>query len=121
MATMPSEYDLTRCFQTIAAIETELGRLTANLTECQFHAPPRTGGWSIGHCLEHLILTGNAFLVTWDAAIEAAVFARRQSDGPFPYSWLGRRILHFSQPPFPVRVKDPPPLCSCLPPPLAEN
>jgi len=121
MATIPSEFDFPRCVQSIAAIERELGRLTANLTECQFHAPPRMGGWSIGHCLEHLILTGNAFLVKWDAAIEAAVSAGHQSDWPFPYSWLGRAILRFAEPPYRVRIKTTRQFVPCWRRPLEET
>lgn len=105
MVTIPSEYDLPLCLQAMAAIEADLAKLTANLTAGQFQAPPRAGGWSIGYCIEHLILSGNAFLVKWDAAIHAARPGGRQSDGPFRYSWLGRGILRFAEPPYRVKVK----------------
>jgi DinB family protein len=105
MQTIPNGYDLSRCMQAVAAIDAEMIRLTANLTECQFHAPPRAGGWSVGQCIEHLILTGNAFLLEWDAASQAGISAGLLSEGPFPYSWLERSILRFAEPPYRLRTK----------------
>jgi hypothetical protein len=101
MPTIPGQYDTSRCLQTITEIEADLARLTAQLTECQFQAPPRNGGWSVAYCVEHLILTGNAFVAEWDAAL---VLGRR-SEGPFRYSWLGRGILRFFEPPYRMRIK----------------
>jgi len=101
MPTIPSEYDASRCLRTITEIEADLGQLTARLTECQFQAPPRTGGWSVAYCVEHLILTGNAFLSEWDAALASG----RRGEGPFRYSRLGRLILRFFEPPYRMRVK----------------
>jgi hypothetical protein len=113
MSTIPYKYDIPRCLLSIAAIEGDVRQLTATLTECQFQAPPRTGGWSIGYCIEHLILTGNAFLGGWDAALRTATANGQRSDGPFPYSWLGRAILRFAEPPYRVRVKTTRPFAPC--------
>jgi hypothetical protein len=105
MAAIPGGYDISRCVQAIRAIDADLERLTSNLTECQFHAPSRAGGWSVGQCIEHLILTGDAFLPAWDGAIGTAVTAGARSDGPFHYSWTQRAILRFAEPPYRVRIK----------------
>ena len=104
MDTTHSHFDVSRSLQAVEAIEHDLARLTANLTECQFQAPPRTGGWSIGYCIEHLTLTGNGFLVEWDAALKAAAKQRLRSEGPFPYSLLQRSILMFAEPPYKMKV-----------------
>jgi DinB family protein len=88
----------------MTAIEAELEQLTADLTESQFQAPPRTGGWSVGHCLEHLILTGNAFLARWDAALATPKNGRR-IDGPFTYSWWWRSVLQFADAHSRLKVK----------------
>ena len=103
MTTIPSEYDTSRCLQALADIEADLDRLTEDLTEAEFQAPPRSGGWSIGYCAEHLILTGNAGLAMWDAALATG----RRNHGPFRYSWLGRAILRFAEPPYRMRIKTP--------------
>jgi len=79
-------------------IEEELNRLTAGLTECQFHAPPRDGGWSIGYCIEHLVATGHDYIAQWDRLI-AAQARLSVSAGPcvfaYPYNWWQRGLLHF--------------------------
>jgi hypothetical protein len=113
MDTKPSDYDAQRCLQTIGAIEADLGRLTANLTEAQFQAPPRTGGWSIAYCIEHLTLAGNSFLREWEAALGRAAVTGGHGDGAFAYSWLQRRILDFAEPPYGVKIKAPKPLEPC--------
>ena len=98
-------FEIGQCLRDIQSVEADLRGLTANLTECQFQAPPRTGGWSIAYCIEHLILTGNAFMNEWDAALEAASSKGSRGNGPFPYSWLQRKLLDFAEPPYLVRVK----------------
>ncbi len=105
METIASRFEVSRSLKALESIEADLARLTENLTECQFQAPPRVGGWSIGYCIEHLTLTGNGFLVEWDTALRAAALQGLKSDGPFPYSFLQRSILRFAEPPYTVKVK----------------
>jgi len=103
MATTPVGFSVPNCLEAMMAIEADLAELTADLTEGQFHAPSRAGGWSIGHCIEHLTLTGNAFLAKWDAALKPP--APSSNDRFFAYSWWQRRILEFAEPPYLVRTK----------------
>jgi hypothetical protein len=65
-------FQASRCLAAVTAIEADVSRLVEGLTEEQFHAPSRlkSGGWSIGFCLEHLILTGQAFLPKWDIVLQ---------------------------------------------------
>jgi hypothetical protein len=113
MDTNPSSFDAVKCLQAIAAIEADLRRLTANLTEAQFQAPPRTGGWSIAYCIEHLTLAGNSFLREWEAALDGAAANACHGDGAFAYSWLQQRILGFAEPPYSVKIRAPKPLEPC--------
>lgn len=113
MDTMPSQFEVSQSLQALEAIEADLRQLIANLTECQFQAPPLTGGWSIGHCIEHLTLTGNGFLGEWDAALQSAARQGLRSDGPFPYSFWQRSILRFAEPPYGIKVKTTRPFAPC--------
>ncbi|MGJ5819912.1 DinB family protein [Paludibaculum fermentans] len=90
-------FDLARWLDAAAAIETELIELTTDLTEAQFHAPPRTGGWSIGHCIEHLILAGNALLPELDAALRRPNGAAQRVEQGRPYSWWQRKLLRYAE------------------------
>src|SRR5437764_9667981 len=112
METRPSGFDLPSCVQSIQAIEADLQRLTAGLTDSQFHAPSSRGGWSIGYCIEHLILTGAAFMAQWDAAL-AAPAAGHPHKQPVFYSWLQRRVLQFVEPPYHWKTRSPRSLHPC--------
>jgi hypothetical protein len=97
MVIVASRFDLAGCLTAAAAIEVELSQLTTGLTEAQFHAPTRTGGWSMGYCIEHLVLTGHAFLPKWDMALREAAGTQSNGDTAFRYGWWQRRILHYAQ------------------------
>jgi len=108
----PRSFDAATCLKSLAAIEAEVQRLTADLTEAQFQAPPRTGGWSIGYCIEHLTLAGDRFLAEWAAALNRAEPNTRHCGG-FAYSWLQRRIIAFAEPPYGFKIKATKPLEPC--------
>jgi hypothetical protein len=97
MDTVASRFDLAGCLTAAAAIEDELSQLTTGLSEAQFHAPTRTGGWSMGYCIEHLVLTGKAFLPKWDMALSEAVATKLNGNAPFEYAWWQRRILQYAE------------------------
>jgi DinB family protein len=109
MATIATGFDLAGCLKAAAAIEADLTRLATALTEAQFHAPPRAGGWSVGYCIEHLVLTGQALLPKWDAALKKAAEAKRLDDAVFPYAWWQRRILEFAENPSRLKQRTTPP------------
>jgi hypothetical protein len=104
---VPDCFGQERCLDAMAAIETDLSQIAATLTEAEFHAPTRTGGWSVAYCIEHLVLTGQSFLPIWDAALREAVENKRYGDGPFPYPWWRRRILSLTEPPHRLKFKTP--------------
>src|SRR5690349_2188147 len=100
MTRLPNGFDLPRCGEVLSLIETDLGRLISSLTESQFHAPPRTGGWSIAYCIEHLILTGHAFMSEWDTALKSARANGHYAAHRPPYAWWQRSLLYFMEPPY---------------------
>jgi hypothetical protein len=99
MATAANQFDLQGCLDAASGIEADLARLTAGLTESQFHAPTRTGGWSVGYCIEHLVLTGQAFLPKWDMALKQAARRGCPCAQTFHYAWWQRKILQSAENP----------------------
>lgn len=92
--TPPNGFDIAGCVSAATAIEVDLARLTASLTEAQFHASPRLGGWSVGYGIEHLVLIAQAFLPQWEKAL------RKGEEASYPnvlratrYAWWQRRLL----------------------------
>jgi hypothetical protein len=113
MANQPSGYRASDCLLAAHAIEADIQRLASDLTEAQFHAPSLTGGWSVAYCIEHLILTGHAFLLKWEQALKDAAARQLYGTGPFPYRWWYRIILGALQPPYTIKTKTTWPLTPC--------
>jgi len=111
MATVSSGFHVSVCLEAAAAIEADIDRLANALTEAQFHAPSRGGGWSVGYCVEHLVLSGRAFLPQWDAAIETAV--KSPGNAVMPYRWWQRWLLSCAENPYRFKQKAPPSLVPC--------
>lgn len=85
--------------------ETSLRQLTAGLTERQFHHRPENGGWSIAQCIEHLDLTGRAFLPLWDDAIAHAHAYGTYSDDAYYPGWFDHWMLRQAEPPSKFKTK----------------
>ena len=105
MVTVANRFDAPGCLKALTVIEADLNQLALALPEAQFHAPPRTGGWSVGHCIEHLVLTGHAFVSKWDFALKGAVANNGRGTWTSPYRWWQRRMLGLMEPPYKVRIK----------------
>jgi hypothetical protein len=104
MATRPQAFRPADCLAALSAIETDVSRLAGGLSEEQFHAPTKNGGWSVGLCLEHLIVTAEALVPRWEAVLQNPSPA-----GPaeFSYSLLERAILYSLEPPYRLKRKAP--------------
>jgi hypothetical protein len=98
-------FDAEECLKAMGAIETDLKQLTSVLTDAQFHQAPRTGGWSIGDCVEHLVLTGQEFLPKWDAALDEASRLPQQKRLSSRYRWWQRYLLGAIEPPYKLKAK----------------
>jgi hypothetical protein len=112
MGIVADGFDIQRCVKAAAAIEADLTRLLSDLTESQFHAPQRTGGWSVGYCVEHLLLTGHAFLPNWDRALHGAPKVGHHGE-QFRYEWWQRALLRFAENPSRLRRKTAAPFVPC--------
>lgn len=105
MEKLPAEFEPLQSLMAAEAIEQDLCRLVTNLKETQFHAASLTGGWSVAYCIEHLTLTGHAFLPKWDLALKEAPGQAHRRSGPFPYRWWHRLMLAASEPPYRIRTR----------------
>jgi hypothetical protein len=105
MASGPREFEVSTCLAGVAAIENDLVRLTADLTENQFHAQPRMDCWSVAYCLEHLVLAGQGFFEQWDAALVSGLAA--VPDRSAHYRWFHRAILKAAEPPCRIKTRAP--------------
>jgi hypothetical protein len=98
MNSVAGDFDLSARLKSIAAIDEDLGRLVSVVTEGQFQAPPRSGGWSIGHCIEHLVLSGMAFVACWDEGLQSLSAASRSYRSGA--GWWRRFVIWCMEPPY---------------------
>lgn len=91
----------------IDANREEAVALASGLTPPQLWWRPEEGRWSVGECLDHLVRTGEAYLVVLDEAIDAGWEKRRTGHPPFRRSLLGRWIARTLEPPPGLKVRAP--------------
>jgi DinB family protein len=108
MVKVTNGFDIAGWLETAHSVEADLHQLATALTEAQFHAPPRDGGWSVGYCIEHLVLTGHAFLPKWDAALNQAGRSECRLQAAYPYLWWQRTILRYTEDPSKLKSKTSP-------------
>ena len=75
------------------AVDAEVEKLCAGLSEEQLSWCPRPGRWSIAQNLAHLRTTTEVFLPAVDSALKASRILGLSSEGPFVLSPFGRLIV----------------------------
>lgn len=91
----------------IDANREEAVALASGLTPTQLWWRPEEGRWSVGGCLDHLVRTGEAYLVVLDEAIDAGWEKRRTGHPPYRRSLLGRWIARALEPPPGLKIRAP--------------
>jgi hypothetical protein len=99
--------DLMNCRGGFQAIRADAAELLNQLSEVQFFWQPEPGSWSIGHCIDHLIVTGRDSLTNIRRAIELARLKNLLSPGPFRYSIIDKWLVRQMEPPPRFKMKAP--------------
>jgi len=81
--------------------------LTGHLTADQFWWRPAEDRWSVGECLDHLVLAGEAYLRVLDPAITRARLRERIARRPTRRSLLGNVLVRGVEPPPRLRIPAP--------------
>src|SRR5262249_50101456 len=87
----------------LAAVEA----LVSPLNEKEFHWRDQPGRWSIGECLDHLVITGESYNTKMARSIEQAKSRGLFGVGPFRYGPLESYFLRSIEPPPKSRTKAP--------------
>lgn len=99
--------DLTAVWRELLANGEEAEELAAGLTPGQLRWRPEPERWSVGECLEHLVLTGEAYLEVLDATIEEGRRRGKHAEGPYRRSLVGRFLTWTLEPPPRLKVSTP--------------
>jgi len=110
--TMASEFrqstdpHLSRILTDAEAIVAETERLVHGLNERQLLWRPTQDAWSIAHCFDHLVVTGNLYYPRTRAAIDDARHrGTRAPSGSFRATLFGRLFVHASGPITRIRIR----------------
>jgi len=85
----------------------ELQELLNELTEEQFNKKPSTGGWSVGECADHLIVTGKDYTNQIERGLRKAQQKNLMLKSNYKFSWLGRSFINNIEPPVKRKFKVP--------------
>lgn len=88
-------------------MKSDAGNFFAKLNDTKFNRRPANNGWSIGECIDHLIVTGDDYCNKFEEALKIAAEKDLKKSGDYKYSWFGRRFISFVEPPVRFRVKSP--------------
>ena len=93
--------------QSFEQVADEADRLAGSLSDDQFNWHPPPGGWSVAQCIEHLNVTARSYLPMLDEGIADAIRRGFYGEGPFRYTWLGRKFVGSQHPPVKRKFKAP--------------
>jgi hypothetical protein len=91
----------------LEAVRLDARDLTASMTPAQFNwrASPRR--WSVGQCLEHLVLTARIYPEPIEAMIREARERQVRREPPYREGLLARYLIYSMEPPPGLRVRSP--------------
>jgi hypothetical protein len=81
--------------------------IAGDLSAAQLWWRPAEDRWSIGECLDHLVLAGKAYLDVIDEAIENGRKAGLEASGPPRSSRFGQWLVRGVEPPPRLKIKAP--------------
>lgn len=99
--------DLQKHRQRFLSIQDDAHRLLDDLTDAQFNWRPSPTQWSIGHCIDHLVVTGRSSLWHINQAITEARSRRLLSQGPFRYRLVDKWFVSQMEPGARMKFKAP--------------
>jgi len=85
----------------------ELRELLNGLTEEQFNKKHSAGGWSVGECVDHLIITGKDYTNQIERGLKKAQQKNLVLKSNYKFSWLGRSFIKNIEPPVKRKFKNP--------------
>ena len=85
----------------------QMYEVVKGLKQDDFNRRPDTGGWSVGECIDHLVVTDTDYTAQIERGLGIARDKNLLSNGPFKYSWLGKKFVTNVEPPVKKRLKNP--------------
>jgi DinB family protein len=85
----------------------EIDELLNGLTEEQFNKKPGSGGWSVGECVDHLIITGKDYTNQIERGLKKAQHKNLILKSNYKFSWLGKSFIKNIEPPVKRKFKVP--------------
>lgn len=106
--TDPTNLSLAQIYDGAAAIAVDAQQLFGRLNAAQLNWQPQAAAWSVGQCLEHLIITNQEFFPQLDQLVKGEYRATLWQRMPALPSLFGRLMIKALVPGAPRKFKAPP-------------
>jgi hypothetical protein len=94
-------------FEQFEALRLDCLDLTAGMTAAQFNWRSAPRRWSVGQCLEHVVLTAQLYPEAVERMIDEARARRERGERPYRQRLLARWLISSMEPPPGLRVRSP--------------
>jgi hypothetical protein len=88
-------------------MKNESSEFFSGLSNSDFNKRPASGGWSIGECMDHLIVTGNDYCNKFEEALKIAMKKNLLLNGELKRSWLANKFINSIEPPVKLKLRAP--------------
>jgi hypothetical protein len=85
----------------------ESSEFFSGLSDKTFNMHPTSGGWSIGECIDHLIVTGFDYCDKYEEALAIAREKNLTLNGKLKRSWFANKFINNVEPPVKLKLKAP--------------
>jgi hypothetical protein len=94
-------------YEQFDALRLDCAELTAGMTAAQFNWRPAPRRWSVGQCLEHVVLTARLYPEAVSRMIDESRARHARGERPYRRGLLARWLISSMEPPPGLRVRSP--------------
>lgn len=89
----------------ISEIKTYAQNLVKDMSAADFNKQPRTGGWSVGECFEHMNILGRGYVANLQKAVADGRKKGLTGSGKVKYGFFAKKFISSMEPPYKMKLK----------------
>lgn len=92
----------------ISEIKTYAQNLVKDMSAADFNKQPKTGGWSVGECFEHMNILGRGYVANLQKAVADGRKKGLTGSGKVKYGFFAQKFISSMEPPYKMKLKTTP-------------
>lgn len=89
----------------ISEIKTYAHNLVKDMSATDFNKQPKTGGWSVGECFEHMNILGRGYVANLQKAVADGRKKNLTGSGKVKYGFFAQKFISSMEPPYKMKLK----------------